>query len=272
MTYINLDAAVSGHTLEAQGSPALKAAFLSVLSRVPAVTPQGYEDQNRTLRDEWGNADLHGLGAGSDYVAFQDYAGVTSLDFGFSGGAYPYHSCLDNWEWMTRVGDPTFAYHEAAARVLVLLLLDLADAPIMPFNMTDYADALISYVTDLQTWVEHMPGGSGGDGNVDLRPLHDAVHAAHGHMTAFDGMREDWMDEDEHGVPRLTDETSAAWRRDRSARMASFDKHLLDLSDGGGVPGREWFKHIIYAPQVCTSLFSPPPTLSYPFLRTVYCP
>jgi N-acetylated-alpha-linked acidic dipeptidase len=44
------------------------------------------------------------MGSGSDFTAFQDFAGIPSLDVGFTTGpkdpVYHYHSNYDSFHWM----------------------------------------------------------------------------------------------------------------------------------------------------------------------------
>ena len=79
--YLNVDVAVMGNAFQAAASPLFEQALLRVLDRTS--DPNG----NKTLRSIWDekNSTLQGLGAGSDYVAFQDMAGTSSIDMGFRG-------------------------------------------------------------------------------------------------------------------------------------------------------------------------------------------
>lgn len=84
IAYLNVDVAVTGNDFVASASPVLQTALLRVLERV--VDPIS----NKTLRAVWAEkgSTVTGLGAGSDYVAFQDMAGTSSLDMGFTGAPY----------------------------------------------------------------------------------------------------------------------------------------------------------------------------------------
>jgi hypothetical protein len=240
--YINLDTAVTGKEFTASGSPVMTNALKNVLSRV-------YDPKtNETLQALWGDKDLPGMGAGSDYVAFMDFAGMSSIDISFDGDGFPYHSCFDNYERMAQLGDPDWKYHETLAKVLGLLILELADTPILPYNMTDYGHALQRYTMDLEDWINIKPASKG---KLDLNPLHNAINLSMTYLTMFDNQHEDWMELDEDGLYQgAEDPVANQMRYSRSSRMSNFDKHLLDLDEGGGVPGREWFKHVVFAPQV----------------------
>ena len=83
------------------------------------------------------------LGSGSDYAVFLDHLGIASLDFEFSKGDAPYgvyHSIYDSYSWVEAYGgaadEPGSAFDAmaAAARVLGVLALRLADAGLAPFG------------------------------------------------------------------------------------------------------------------------------------------
>lgn len=251
MAYINLDAAITGTEFSASASPLLQTALMNVLERV--------EDPktNETLRELWGDKQLPGLGAGSDYVAWQDYAGVSSIDMSFTGQGFPYHSCYDNFGWMKAHGDPNFDYHKTMAQILALLILELADSPQLPFNMTNYGVALERYTNELEGFIhKRVEDLSSGSAHVDLTKLREAVAVSKVRLVEFDHKHEPWMDQVGTVIGGL-DQYGTIHRNSRNARMSNFEEHLLDLEDGGGLPGREWFKHVVFAPQVC---FVPPLT------------
>ncbi|KAI5862628.1 Zn-dependent exopeptidase [Durotheca rogersii] len=239
--YINLDTAVSGPEFHAAASPVFRKVLSKVLDRV--VDPVF----NATLRTLWDerNSQLEGLGAGSDYVAFQDIAGTSSIDIRFGGEAHPYHSSYDNFEWMDHVGDPGFTYHNLLGQVLALLILELADRPVLPFDMGNYALALGRYVGDLWQWAEEK----GINDKFNLGPLKDAVLDVEKATSEFEKWESSW---------EQTVLASNGWepvplgqrRCDYNNRMANFETDLLDLEFGGGIPNRTQFKHVVFGPQL----------------------
>lgn len=224
--YINLDTAVSGQEFHAAASPVFRKVLHKVLDRV--IDPN-FNTSLRALWDER-NAELEGLGAGSDYVAFQDIAGTSSIDILFSGAAHPYHSAYDNFDWMERVGDPGFIYHNLLGQVLGLLILELADRPILPFDMSNYALSLGRYLGNLWQWGEEK----GVNGRFKLDPIKDAIHEVENAISEFEKWEISW---------EQTVVASSGWepvglgqrRCDYNSRMALFETGLLDLEFGGGV-------------------------------------
>lgn len=94
------------------------------------------------------------MGSGSDFTAFQDFAGIPSVDIGFDSGpdtaVYHYHSNYDSFHWMEKFGDPGFAYHRAMAQIIGLMTAKLAEVPVISFGAGDYAKALDRYVDKVE--------------------------------------------------------------------------------------------------------------------------
>jgi N-acetylated-alpha-linked acidic dipeptidase len=61
-------------------------------------------------------------GGGSDFAGFYNHLGIPHADWGFGGPSGIYHSMFDSYAWMSRFGDPGFAYHATAARVGAAML------------------------------------------------------------------------------------------------------------------------------------------------------
>lgn len=228
--YINLDTVVSGQDFRAAGSPPLRKSLFHAMERV--VDP----NFNTTLKDLWDRrgSKLEGLGAGSDYVAFQDIAGTSSLDLEFAGEAFPYHSSYDNFDLMEQVLDPGFTYHGILAQVVGLILLDLADRPIMPFDMVNYGRSLETWVGDLESWANKEAEKKKHKGVLKFEGLKDAAATVSVKAQQFSKWEMEWdrlvirsggWETQELGTARIA----------YNNKMAMFETALLDLELGGGV-------------------------------------
>lgn len=236
--YLNVDVAVSGGEFRAAGSPLYERILLQILNRCSDPVA------NQTLKEIWQskNQRLSGLGAGSDYVAFQDIAGTSSIDFGFVGEPYPYHSCYDNYEWMTQFGDPGFRYHKSLGEIWGLLLLELSENPILPFDMEAYAAYLSSYVSELDEYakskIESMQSRDGSLGGskpaLNMTPLYDAATNFKENAARFHEWDQLWHDT-VWGAGGFETNIMAIKRMSHNTRMANFETHILDLDEGGGV-------------------------------------
>ena len=64
---------------------------------------------------------------------------------------YPtYHTLYDNFNYVTKFIDPDFRYHTLIAKIWLLYTVEVADARILPFNITRSADKLFSDVKMLE--------------------------------------------------------------------------------------------------------------------------
>lgn len=224
VVYLNVDVAVTGGDFEASASPILQTSLLRVLEGVADPV------SNKTLRAVWAEkgSTLKGLGAGSDYVAFQDMAGTSSLDMGFSGPGFPYHSCYDNFDWMEKFGDPGFQYHRTMAQVWALLILEMADRELLPFDFEVYASAVKGYVDDLEVYAKAKGAESEG---FDLAILRQAADEFTKNAEEFQAWGKAW--EETVGQGGFESSVMAIKRMSHNSRMGNFETNLLDI--GGGV-------------------------------------
>lgn len=227
--YINVDTGVAGQDFKAAGSPVFKKSLLRVLNRITDPL------RNATLRELWDDRheELEGLGAGSDYVAFQDMAGTSSLDFYFEG-AHPYHSALDNFEYMEKIGDPGFIYHSLITEVWCLLILEFSDRYILPFDMSSYSSSLNKWVRELENWAENKGGNVEGNVPWSTNSLREAVLQFAQDAMTFEKWELEW-DTVVLAGGNMESAVLAAHRKSHNTRMANFETHLLDLEEGGGV-------------------------------------
>jgi hypothetical protein len=272
--YLNVDVGVTGNSFDASGSPLFQRIVMQILGRIADPIT------NETLKDIWEKSqkEFGPLGSGSDYVAFQDIAGTSSVDFGFIGERFPYHSCYENYDWMTKFGDPGFQYHKALGQFWALLLIDLADNPILQFDLQVYADHVHTYITDLVAYAKSknvpvapqpLEDRAVGEPSVSFQPLFDAASKFKNDAREFDQWAQLWHDT-VWGAGGFENNVMAIQRLNHNSRLASFDTQLLDLEHGGGVstlllyissvpdtdrslhqiPNRTQFKHVIFGPQL----------------------
>ncbi|KAI2792970.1 hypothetical protein POX_b03015 [Penicillium oxalicum] len=237
--YLNVDVGVSGSNFRASGSPVFERSVHQILGRLSDPIA------NKTLKELWDDKGqrLTPLGAGSDYVAFQDIAGTSSIDFGFEGEAYPYHSCYETYDWMEKFGDPDFVYHKMLAQFWALLLLDVSENPMLPFDMEAYGKAISGWVKDLDDFVHSK------NAEVDLQPMYNAAAELEANTARFQSWNDVWHDT-VWGSGGYESNVMAIQRVKHNARMAHFDTHLLDLAADGGIPNRTQFRHVVFGPEL----------------------
>ncbi|EGO59262.1 hypothetical protein NEUTE1DRAFT_128695 [Neurospora tetrasperma FGSC 2508] len=248
LAYINLDTAVTGNTLHVAGSPVFKGLLMQILD----IVRDPYE--NATLKELWErrNAnDLEGLGAGSDYVAFQDIVGTSSIDLHFDGKGHPYHSSYDTFEWMEQVGDPDFVHHTMLGQVVALLLYELTDRPVLPFDMAHYAEKIRDWTGEIVPWVEDQAKNAKKDAVPKelAASLNSMIKASDEVMEAVRRFVA-WEHEWQSSVVASGGWEPSGWGRKRcefNSKMAWFETDLLDPE---GIPNRTQFKHVLFGPQL----------------------
>ena len=109
-------------------------------------------DERQELRER---ADLRlgALGSGSDYTAFIDHLGIASLSLNYGDedeDAGIYHSIYDDFYWFTHFSDTNFVYGRALSQTIGTAIMRLADADLLPFEFTDFADTIHLYVKQLK--------------------------------------------------------------------------------------------------------------------------
>ncbi|MGE0102072.1 MAG: M28 family metallopeptidase [Blastocatellales bacterium] len=185
-------------------------------------------DAERARLKARGEMAIGALGSGSDYTAFIDHLGIASLNIGMggesSGGIY--HSIYDTFTWYTRFSDGTFEYSRALTQAAGTATMRMADAHVLPFDFTRFAETVEGYAGELAS----LAGG-----RVDLAPLRAAIDTLTSASNEYDRA------------------LRAALREGRSPADVKKLNRLLFQSERkllspAGLPRREWFRHQIYAP------------------------
>jgi N-acetylated-alpha-linked acidic dipeptidase len=149
VAYINADGAVSGPDFGSSSSPSLKQPILDAIRDTP------YPGEDRSVYEWWaersedGTPVMGNLGGGSDHIAFYTHAGIPSAGLSTSGRSGIYHSNYDNFAWFERFGDPEWIYGPMLARADGLLALRLANADLLPYDVTRYAVDTRTHVNTL---------------------------------------------------------------------------------------------------------------------------
>ncbi|MGH8213754.1 MAG: transferrin receptor-like dimerization domain-containing protein [Rhodanobacteraceae bacterium] len=224
------------------------------------------------IAEKGGDVPIDALGSGSDYSAFLEHLGLASLDLGFSGEDDDdgiYHSRYDSFDHFDRFGDPGFKYEVALAQVAGRIVMRTADAEVVPMRFGDFSDTLDRYVRELHKLVDTTrknterqhkllamhayeldsdptrpvgpPARDSDMPKIDLKPLDDSAKklktSAQAYETAYDARATKGLQ-----IP-------ASQLQQINELMASMEQRLTDRN---GLPGREWFKHMVYAPGMLT--------------------
>ncbi|MGO8854607.1 MAG: M28 family metallopeptidase [Steroidobacteraceae bacterium] len=276
--YVNSDMNSRG-SLDAEGSHALQH-FVSEVARDVKDPETGASVQARALAtrrvaafeadrtaDAGDDLTLGALGSGSDYTPFLQHLGVNSLNIEFRGEADygVYHSAYDSFDHFRRFVDPTFQYGVALAQVAGRVVLRAAQADLIPAQESDFASAAAGYDEELHKLVESMRaktrdlGQLLDDGAFQLAADPRRRRSAPPRAEAVPYLSFADLD---NAIERLRSSAKAfdqEYKRaaaDEDARRGRLNDALagleLTLTDPRGLPGREWYRHMIYAPGLQT--------------------
>jgi N-acetylated-alpha-linked acidic dipeptidase len=283
--YINTDSNGRGF-LSAEGSHSLER-FINDVARdivdpetkltvwkraqLRAITEAPSKKERKELRQR---ADLRigALGSGSDWAAFLDHEGIASLNLGYYGesGGGIYHSIYDDFYWYTHFADIDFVYGRALAQTGGTAVMRFADADLLPYDFTDFADTIHKYVKELKKLLKDKQEFAE-ERNQELEE---------GALTAAADPKKTFVPPPKEEIPPhlnfapLENATDALTRsaEDYEKALAQTQKDgAWDVSQASlnkvnamliqserkltspqGLKGRSWYRHMIYAPGAYT--------------------
>src|SRR5215203_4972714 len=153
VAYLNQDAAAEGARFGAGGSPSLRALLRDVARRIPDPNGRGSifaEWQRMSALVDTASPPMSDPGGGSDFAGFYNHLGIPIVDWGFGGESGVYHSQYDDFTWMSRFGDPTFAHHATAAGIGAAMVLRLANADVVPYDYVEFARTMQRYTAPME--------------------------------------------------------------------------------------------------------------------------
>lgn len=208
------------------------------------------------------------LGAGSDYSPFMQHLGIPAVNLGFGGEEFTggsYHSAYDTFYHVTHFDDPGMAYGAALSKVVGRLVLRASSGPRIPARYGDFAATVSRYLDEVMRLAATQrdkdraladlrregafklaaapydpvdaPRDEGITPLIDMLPLQNAVDHLKRAASAADGMLGR-----EATLPPATQARI-------NASLAQIDQLLTDPE---GLPGRPWYRNLIYAPGTLT--------------------
>ncbi len=226
------------------------------------------EDERKELRQR---ADLrmNALGSGTDFTAFVDHLGVASLNLAYAGedDGGIYHSIYDDFYWYTHFSDTNFVYGVALSQTVGTAVMRMADADVLPYEFTDFADTMQKYAKDLQKLL-HDKQEEAREREQELKE--DAFRAAndprqptmappaeeippHLNFAPLENAL-DALNKSAERYKAVFNKAEASGFLGSDQQLAALNQLLIQserrLSDSAGLPRRPWYKHLIYAPGV----------------------
>uniref|UniRef100_A0A6I8S4C2 Glutamate carboxypeptidase 2 n=1 Tax=Xenopus tropicalis TaxID=8364 RepID=A0A6I8S4C2_XENTR len=248
VAYINSDSAIEGnYTLRVDCTPLMYRLVYNLTKEI-ASPDQGFEGES--LYESWRQKDpsienkeiprINKLGSGSDFEAYFQRLGIASARARYTKNRktdkysnYPvYHTVYETFELVERYYDPSFKKQLSVAQVRGSLVYELANAPVIPFNVQDYGEALKSYATSIYSLAKRNRSQMETYG-VSFEPLFSAIQ---NFTEASDGLHQRLEKLDHHNplaVRIMNDQLMFAERA---------------FTDPLGLPGRQFYRHVIFAP------------------------
>jgi N-acetylated-alpha-linked acidic dipeptidase len=242
----------------------------SVLARsLAARRVAGYESgaQGESGAHLSGDLQLGALGSGSDYTPFLQHLGVNSLDLGFQGESDygVYHSAYDSFDHFRRFVDPKFDYGVALAKIAGRVVLRTAQADLIPARETDFSASIAGFGEELHKLADGTRAKSRelakllDDESYKLAANPDRPRTAPPRVEEVPYLNFSALDNAIAKLERSTkafdkeyarldagdDAHSAADRERVNAALVILEQSLIDPR---GLPGREWYHHMVYAP------------------------
>lgn len=242
--------------------------------RVDGFNKNATEDAKQLAQLAASGADLpiQALGSGSDFTVFLQHLGIATLNIEYGGedeqrGSY--HSEFDSFDHYVRFGDPHFAYEVLEAKTGGHLVLRMANAQVLPLQLSGFADTIERYVREvhkladderehaatLATLLEQNAFELATDPSqviaapqresevpyIDFAPLDNAALRLKKSAQAFDSAYAQAF------AAGLTVDVER--RGQLEALLQGLEQRLMGEQ---GLPGRPWFQHMIYAPGLYT--------------------
>jgi N-acetylated-alpha-linked acidic dipeptidase len=176
------------------------------------------------------------------------------------GGVY--HSAYDTYEYYSRFGDPGFAYAPVLAKTVGRLVLRIADADVPLQRYGDFADTVSRYLDQVKRLADSKREAAQTQERMlaaDSFRLADDPTRTGGLPTALKSVPHFNMAPLENAIDHLKRSAKAydtALAAKGAAQSNATKEKLIDLARQTeqslvvdvGLPGRDWYKNLIYAP------------------------
>jgi N-acetylated-alpha-linked acidic dipeptidase len=234
-------------------------------------------DEKKERRNR-NNLVVDALGDGSDFTAFQDFAGISTLNVEYGGedDGTQYHSIYDDFYWYTHFVDTDFVYGRALAETIGTAAMRLADADLIPVDYAPQADAISKYEAELEKLLKDKQDEFT-ERNLELQegvfkatndprrptqpppaeivppymnfaPMKNAIDMLKKSSERYSKVLSKWRDS---GSPQLSAEKVELINAD----LIQVPRLFLNEK---GLPERPWFKNQIYAPGAYTGYGAKP--------------
>jgi N-acetylated-alpha-linked acidic dipeptidase len=169
------------------------------------------------------------IGSGSDHTVFLNFLGRPVITLEFDGPYGVYHSVYDNFYWMNHFGDPGYQYHAAMSQLWGVTALRLAQAEVLPLDFQFYGETINQFLSELEKNKKYEAA------RLSLTTAHKAAKE----LAAASGAANKLL------------QPAVALGKLTAAQAASINQLMMKGEANfilpEGIPGRPWFKHILYS-------------------------
>lgn len=248
VAYINADSAIEGmYTLRVDCTPSLHTLVYDVTKQIRS--PEEGEE-GVSLYDSWHKRDnwtsvrdaprISKLGSGSDFEAYFIRLGIAAGRARYTKNkkrefysSYPvYHSVYETFEIVQNFYDPSFERLRAVAQVRGGLVFLLADSQVLPLDANEYAAALEKYAHSIAQVAQRHP-----EEMKKYQVSFDALFSAAENFTV--------ASRDFHERLQNLNRADSLQVRVMNDQLMYLERAFIDPL---GLPGRPFYRHVIFAP------------------------
>ncbi|XP_063161983.1 N-acetylated-alpha-linked acidic dipeptidase 2-like isoform X3 [Candoia aspera] len=248
VAYINTDSSIEGnYTLRVDCTPLLNQLVYNLTKEISS-PDEGYG--GKSLYESWLEKDpsrennqqprINKLGSGSDFEAFFQRLGIASGRARYTKNRkvdkysnYPvYHTTYETFELVKQFYDPTFQKQLTVAQLRAGLVYELSSSPVLPFQCQDYAEALRLYANEIYDQAKKHKAQLEMY-KVSFDPLFSAVNHFADVATDF------------HRRLSQLDMNNPIAVRSMNDQLMLLERAFIDPL---GLPGKLFYRHIIFAP------------------------
>ena len=239
-------------------------ARMQVAGTAPGANEEA-RDRGKIALDPARDLPIEALGSGSDYSPFLQHLGLPALNVGYGGEGQVggvYHSAYDTYEFYSRFGDPGFVYASALAKTVGRIVLRMADADVPLQRYGDFADTVSRYTDEVKKLADTKREAADAQAKMLAAAayrLADDPTKTSGMPTALKPVPHFNFAPLENAVDRLKKSAKAydTALADNGAKQSDKTKAQLfeltrqteeTLAPDVGLPGRTWYKNLMYAP------------------------
>ncbi|KAM4794740.1 N-acetylated-alpha-linked acidic dipeptidase 2 [Rhinophrynus dorsalis] len=248
VAYINSDSSIEGnYTLRVDCTPLMYRLVYNLTKEISS-PDEGFEEMS--LYESWLQKDpsiekkdvprINKLGSGSDFEAYFQRLGIASGRARYTKNRrtdkysnYPvYHTVYETFELVDQFYDPKFKKQLSVAQLRGSLVYELADSEVIPFNVQDYGEELKNYANSIYNVAKKHALKL-----ETYKVSFDSLFSAIKNFTEAAARLHQKLENVDRNNPLAV--------RTMNDQLMFAERAFIDPL---GLPGRPFYRHIIFAP------------------------